>query len=192
MTSPQTIDLLLTRRSVPAKTLTGPGPDAGQLKTILTIAARVPDHAKLVPWRFIVIAGESCRSFGELVAGVRAAANPATGRDALIAERARFAGATHIVAVVSRAARGHKIPEWEQILSAGAVTQNMLVAAAAMGFAGQWLTGWYAYDRDVLARLGLSAGERIAGYVFLGTASKPPGERPRPQLDEIVTHWTGS
>jgi len=184
------IDLLRTRRSVLARNMIEPGPDRAALETILEIAARVPDHGKLVPWRFIVLEGSARRAFGEVVAQQFARNTPAAGARAIGAERDRFARAPLVVAVVSRADADARIPEWEQILSAGAVCQNMLVAAAALGFAGQWLTAWYAYDREVLNKLGLSEDERIAGYIFLGTAANQPDERPRPALDDIVTRWT--
>jgi nitroreductase len=187
---PDALDLLKTRRSVKPAELTAPGPSPAQLETLLTLAARVPDHGKLTPWRFIVFEGEGSASAGEAVAAVFAADNPEADPDRLRLERMRLARAPLVVGVVSRAAAHVKIPEWEQILSAGAAAMNLVIAAHAMGFAASWITEWYAYDRRVLERLGLSATERIAGFVHIGTAAKPPDDRDRPPLPSIVTRFS--
>ncbi len=185
-----TIELLLRRRSIPAQQLFAPGPDADQLRTILTIAARVPDHGKLAPWRFIVIEGESRVRLGAEIARLFALDNPGAGPDDArhAAERSRLTRAPLVVAVVSRARPHAKIPEWEQQLSAGAACMNLIVAANALGFGTVWLTEWYGYDRRFLEVLGLAADERLAGFIHIGT---PPRERPedrtRPVLDEIIT-----
>lgn len=184
-----TLHLLETRRSAPVPFLVAPGPTPEQVETLLSIAARVPDHGKLVPWRFIVFSGAGKARAGDIIANAFAAANPdAGGRVDL--ERKRFS-APLVVSVVSKAAPHKKIPELEQVLSAGAVCMNLCVAANAMGFATSWLTEWYAYDRDVLARFGLQPHEKIAGFVHIGTASGPRDERPRPELAEIITTFEG-
>jgi len=187
-----TIDLLLKRRSVLANNMTGPGPTPDQLDTILRAGARVPDHGKLAPWRFIVFEGEARASFGEVLAQAFRAANPDAAEARVEAEQDRFTRAPVVVAVVSKVMAHPKIPEWEQVLSAGAVCQTMLVAAAAMGLAGQWITEWYAYDDDVVRALDLADGEKIAGYLYFGTAREAPDERARPDLDTIVTRWQPS
>ncbi len=183
-----TLRLLTTRRSAPVPFLIEPGPSPQQVEQILRIAARVPDHGKLAPWRFIVFSGAGKARAGEIFADAYAAANPDAPAERLDIERRRFV-APLVVAVVSSAGPHHKIPEWEQVLSSGAVCMNLCVAANAMGFATVWLTEWYAYDRGVLERLGLAAHERIAGFVHLGTASGPRDERPRPVMADIVTHF---
>ena len=195
----ETIRLLETRRSAPVPFLIEPGPSPEQIESLLTIAARVPDHGKLAPWRFIVFSGAGKTRAGEIVAEAFAAANP-DARDRpdqsridqsrIDIERKRFA-APLVVAVVSRAGPHHKIPEWEQVLSSGAVCMNLCVAANAIGFATSWLTEWYAYDRGVLKRLGLAPHERIAGFVHIGTASGPRDERVRPVMADIVTRFDG-
>lgn len=187
--SNETIALLSARRSVAARQMQAPAPSDEELNTLLTLAARVPDHGKLVPWRFIVFSGEARVKAGEIIAAAFAADNPEADEKRLAAERERLTGAPLVVAVVSRAAPHPKIPEWEQVLSAGAVCMNLVVAANAMGFATSWITEWYAYDRRVLEALGLAANERIAGFVHIGTASEKPADRPRPELSAIVTRF---
>ncbi|MBB4017714.1 nitroreductase [Chelatococcus caeni] len=184
-----TIELLSARRSVAARQMQAPAPSEDELNTLLTLAARVPDHGKLVPWRFIVFSGEARVKAGEIIAAAFAADNPEADEKRLAAERERLTGAPLVVAVVSRAAPHAKIPEWEQVLSSGAVCMNLVVAANAMGFATSWITEWYAYDRRVLEALGLAASERIAGFVHIGTASETPADRPRPELASIVTRF---
>lgn len=180
-------DYLATRRTIPAPQLTEPGPDARMLDAILTMAARVPDHGKLHPWRFIVFDGAARLYAGERFAAIAEAKKLTTNLDA---ERERFTRAPVVVAVVSTAAPHVKIPEWEQILSAGAVCLNMLHAAAAHGYSGQWLTEWMAYDADARAAIGLADGETIAGFIHIGTPSVPPTERDRPDLAAIVTRFS--
>jgi nitroreductase len=185
------IDLLRTRRSVPPRLLQAPGPSADEITTLLEIASRVPDHGKLAPWRFILFEGEGLDKAGEVIARVYAADNPDADEKRLKAERERLASAPVVIAVVSRAAPHVKIPEWEQVLSAGAVAMNLTIAANAMGYATSWLTEWYAYDRRVLDLLGLAPHERIAGFVHIGTPVERQTDRPRPPLAEIVTRYLG-
>ena len=188
----ETLTLLTRRRSTPPAALSGPGPDAAQLETLLTIASRVPDHGKLAPWRFIVFEGEGREKAGEIIAHAFAAMEPTAPETRIEAERKRLAMAPLVIAVVSRAAPHGKIPVWEQELSAGAVCMNLLVAAQAMGFSASWLTQWYSYDRGVLAQFGLSEEERIAGFIHIGRADSAPEDRPRPALDTIVSRFHAS
>ena len=184
------LDVLATRRSAPPPTLGAPGPSAEQLDRLLTIASRVPDHGKLAPWRFILFAAEARAKAGEVLADAFAAANPEAGPKRLEMERRRFS-APLVVGVVSRAAPHAKIPEWEQVMSAGAVCMNFTVAANAMGFATTWLTEWYAYDRAVLERFGLEPHEKMAGFIHVGTAPEPREDRVRPALSDLVTSFKG-
>ena len=180
------LDFLARRRSASAATLRAPAPSQAQLSDILRLAARVPDHGKLSPWRFIVFEDEAKAAFVarlEAIAAGRPDAEKATG--ALFKIRIPPLS----VAVVSRVAE-NKIPAWEQKLSSGAVCMNLLIAAQAMGFGANWITDWYAYDAKVDALLGLLAGESVAGFVHIGTAAEAPQERVRPNLDTIVTRWT--
>ncbi|RVU21840.1 nitroreductase family protein [Methylobacterium oryzihabitans] len=184
-----TLELLRSRRSVPPPMLSGPGPDEADLDAILRAAARVPDHGKLAPWRFVVIAGEGAQRLARLVAETYAADNPGADAARLEAEGARVTRAPLVIAVVSRAGPHPKIPEWEQVLSAGAAAMNLVVAANALGYRTSWLTEWMAYDRRILDALGLSPAERLAGFVHVGRADEVPSDRPRPDLAEIVTRF---
>src|SRR5215467_924444 len=186
-TFPHPIELLKTRRSLKPIELGGPGPSPADLDTLLTIASRVPDHGKLTPWRFIVFEGESRLKAGEAIAAAFLAKYPDSKPEHVDLERRRLARAPLVIAVVSRAAPHVKIPEWEQVLSAGAVAMSLVLAAHALGYGATWITEWYAYDRGVLAALGLKENERIAGFVHIGRASTPPEDRPGPPLDEITT-----
>lgn len=188
--SPETLDLLMHRRSVIAANLSAPGPSAEQINMLLTAGTRVPDHGKLAPWRFILFQGSARTRFGKLLAATFKAANP-TASDAQVAfESHRFLRAPLVVAVVSHLTKDHKIPLWEQELSSGASCQTLLIAANAMGFASQWLTEWYAYDEKIASALHLTPEERIAGFIYIGSSDKPCLERARPNLDDLITHWT--
>ena len=184
-----TIALLRRRRSVPPALLAGPGPSPADLDLILGLAARVPDHGKLAPWRFIVFEGEARDRAGAEIAAVFAADNPEAPPARLDAERKRLGLAPTVVAVVSRAATHVKIPEWEQLMSAGAATMNLVIAANALGFATSWLTEWYSYDARVGAALGLSPAERIVGFVHIGRATGAVEDRVRPVMAEIVSRF---
>ena len=183
------IDHLLARRSVSANSLGEPGPSDAQLRLILTAAARVPDHKKLVPWRFLLFQGEARARFGAILAEIcrRTEADP--GQFRLENEAKRFVRAPVVIAVISRVRENPGAPEWEQILSAGASCQNLLTAATALGFGARWITEWYAYNDDIRAALALGDGERVAGFVYIGTAKETPEERERPDLGAIVTSW---
>ncbi|MBS7698129.1 MULTISPECIES: nitroreductase [unclassified Chelatococcus] len=183
------LELLQTRRSVPPRLLHAPGPSPEELSLLLRIASRVPDHGKLAPWRFIVFQGDARKAAGELIAGVYAADNPEADDKRLAAERDRLAFAPLVIGIVSRAGAHVKIPEWEQVLSAGAVAMNLTIAANAMGYGSAWLTEWYAYDRRVLEKLGVAANERMAGFVHIGTPVERQPDRPRPDLADVVTHF---
>jgi nitroreductase len=178
--------LLALRRSLSPDLMQEPGPDAATLGAILEIAARVPDHRKIVPFRFLVIEGEARARGGDLLAARFAAANPDAPADKVDIERRRFLRAPAVVAVIARIDHAHKTPVWEQELTNGAVCLNMLLAASAHGFAGCWLTEWYSYDEGVAAGLGLGAGERLSGFVYIGSAHEHPRERQRPVMAEIV------
>jgi nitroreductase len=184
---PDAFELLKTRRSVKPIELSGPGPTAAERDALLTIAARVPDHGKLVPWRFVVFEQDARLRAGETIADAFVKDHPDANAEQVEFEKRRLARAPLVVAVVSRAAPHVKIPEWEQVLSAGAAAMNLVLAAHALGFAANWITEWYAYDRRVCAALGLQDHERIAGFIHIGRPAHPPEDRPRPALADIVT-----
>lgn len=182
------LDSLMARRSVVAKHLGEPGPDDRALDTILRIGVRVPDHGKLGPWRLQVLQKPAQAELGDVFASAYADDNPEARDDQIAFERARPARAPVLVAVSSRLHRNHKIPEIEQLLSCGAVCQNLLNAAALLGFGAQWLTEWPAYDRQVKAALGVPENDHIVGFVYIGTPIEAPNERPRPAFDDVVRY----
>ena len=166
-----------------------PGPSDSEIEMILRAGARVPDHGKLAPWRFILFKDDARAKFGDLLAKIYAEVETRATEEQIAFERGRLSRAPLVVAVVSRVTPGIKIPEWEQILSAGAVCQNMLIAATALGYGAQWLTEWYAFDASVNEALGLGENERVAGYLYFGSESVPKDERPRPELSDITSEW---
>jgi nitroreductase len=186
---PEAIDLLKTRRSVKPIELSGPGPTPEQIVTLLTVASRVPDHGKLTPWRFIVFEGDARSRAGEIIARVFAQKNPSAPLADIEIEKRRLMDAPLVIAVVSFTKPHPKVPPWEQELSAGASAMNIVNAATALGYGANWLTGWFAFDRDVLDGLGLKAGEKLAGFVHIGKPTKTNEDRPRPVLSDIVTRF---
>lgn len=183
------LELMARRRSAPPLTMSGPGPDASELETLLNLAVRTPDHGKLAPWRFIVFEGDARTRAGALFAEVFAARHPGSTEDQLAIERKRFSHAPLVIGVISCAAPHAKIPEWEQVLSAGAVCMNLTHAASALGFVSAWLSQWVAYDRDVLNAFGLAADEKVAGFVHIGRRTSAVEDRPRPVLADVVTRF---
>ena len=186
---PDALELLKTRRSFKAAELTGPAPSAAEIDTLLTVASRVPDHGKLVPWRFIVFEGEARRAAGAAIVAAFHTKYPDAKPEQAEAERARLERAPLVIAVVSRAAPHVKIPEWEQILSAGAACLNLEIAANALGYRSNWVTEWCAYDRRFCDALGLAAHEKIAGFIHIGRPSVAIEDRARPALEQVATRF---
>jgi nitroreductase len=186
---PDAIELLKTRRSVKPREMSGPGPSPADLDTILTIGARVPDHGKLTPWRFIVFEGDGRLRAGEIIAKVFARKNPQATEADLAVEKKRLTDAPLVIGIVSITRPHPKVPAFEQEMSAGASAMNIVTAATALGYGAAWLTGWFSFDRDVLDGFGLKPDEKLIGLVHIGTPAKPNEERPRPVLSEIVTRF---
>ena len=186
---PEALELLKTRRSFKPVELAGPGPSPAEIETLLTIASRVPDHGKLTPWRFIVFEGDARLDAGAAIEAAFRAKYPDAKPEQIAYEQNRLARAPLVIAVVSRAGPHVKIPEWEQVLSAGAAAMSLVLGAHALGYGANWITEWYAYDRRVLDALGLKEHERIAGFIHIGTPAHRPEDRPRPPLDEIATRY---
>lgn len=182
------ITCLNTRRSVPSRQLGAPAPDDGALLRMLAAAVRVPDHGKRQPWRFLRIAGPARDALGEAVAARALQRDPDAAQATLDKDRQRF-GAPLVLAVVAVLGPDDKIPEAERFASACCVCFALLLAAQAEGFGAQWLTGWPAYDPEILRVLGLSAEERIAGFIHLGTPQAPPRERERPDPRTLLQDW---
>jgi len=183
------LSLLKTRKSASVKAMGEPGPSPDQLKAILEIAVRVPDHGKLTPWRLVLFEGSARQKFGDVIKARWQKLHPDHGAESLAFQASLFLRAPTVIAVVSKAGPHVKIPEWEQLLSAGALTQNMLLAAAALGVGAQWNTDWIAYDREIMAAMGLSEAEKIVGFVYFGTPQAELEDRPRPDPENLVTRW---
>ena len=187
-----TLDLLLTRRSVVAKDMGGPGPDAATLEKILAAGIRVPDHGKLGPWRIQVLHKPGQAALGDVLARIFAAEHPGAEERQVEMERQRPQRAPVLLAVTARVDPHHpKIPLMEQQLSGGALCQNLLVAAHASGFAAQWLTEWPAYHPLVREALGHAPDTEIIGFIYIGTPGVAPSERTRPTLEQAVSEWNG-
>jgi nitroreductase len=184
-------DYLKTRRSVTMPFLGEPGPTAEELNEILTMGIRVPDHGKLAPWRLIVYAGDKRIEAGEKLAAIARKRNPAIEPEALEAEQKRFLPAPVTVGVLSTAKPHPKIPEFEQLLSAGNVAFNIVHAAFALGFGAHWVTRWFAYDAEAARVLGAGDGERFVGFIHIGTPQTRLEERERPTLESVVSKWEG-
>jgi len=182
------LSLLRTRRSGKPRDLGEPGPDAGQLRQILEIAMRTPDHGKLHPWRFVHVAKDQRDAFAALLLRAYRAENPEPGRMELEAVDRFARQAPELIVALSSPTPGHKIPVWEQELSCGAAMMNLHLGAHALGYVAGLVTGWAAYSDDVLAAFG-APPERIAGFVFIGTPGADLEERLRPDFDEVASEW---
>lgn len=184
------IDYLAVRRSIPAFQMCEPGPGKAEIEEILRLASRVPDHGKIAPWRFIVYRGQQRDHLGEELLKLALEAKPDLSEEMIQVERARFTRAPVVVAIVSKAGPHIKIPEWEQLMSAGALCLNVILAANANGYVANWLTEWFAYDERAYPLLGVNIGEKVAGFIHIGSTTFPAIERPRPELADTVT-WVG-
>ena len=185
------LEFLNQRLSVPSRQLGEPGPDAAQLDALLNAAIRVPDHGRLTPWRLRLIRGDARRAFGERIAQIHAQQDPDANEKALAKDRGRYLSAPLIVVVIAHVTSGHKVPEQEQVLSAGCVAYNLALGAQALGFGAQWLTGWPAYDRPLLERtLGLAPDEQLAGTIAMGTPQVDVPDRERPDPASLLTDWS--
>lgn len=182
--APEVLHFLATRRSASAVTLGDPAPSADELTDILRLAARVPDHGKLSPWRFVVLEGAGKADFASRLDDLAQARGDAT----LSAKLAKLKAPPLAVVVVS-SPKASAIPEWEQLLSAAVVCTNLLYGALAMGYGANWITDWYSYDSEATAILGLSEGERVAGFILIGTPREAPLERERPALEPLISRW---
>ena len=182
------LSLLETRRSGKPRELVGPGPTPEEMQRILTIAARIPDHGKLTPWRFVLVGDDQREDLARLLGRALTAEDPgaAPAIHEKAAEFAHYAG--QLVVLVSAPVEGHKIPVWEQQLSCGTAGMNLLTAAHAVGYVAGWVTGWQAYSPMVNAAF-CSPGERIAGFIFIGHPGRELEDRPRPEVADVARRW---
>lgn len=181
--SPETIAFLARRRSASALLLSAPAPSEGEVRDLITLAARVPDHGKLAPWRFIVIEGQGKVALAEKLITLAAKRPDAAKAKAALG---KFRSPPLAICVVSRIIEGD-IPAWEQELSVGAVCVTLLNAALAMGYGANWITDWYSVDEEAKAQYGVAPGERVAGFIYIGKSCEPPLERVRPDIDRLMT-----
>jgi nitroreductase len=188
--NPALRDYLLTRRSVGQAFLAEPGPSGEELNTLLTIATRVPDHGKLAPWRLVVFSGDARAAAGEKLAALAQQKRPDMDEAAIEIERRQFLPAPLVIGIISSPKEHFKVPEFEQLISAGNVALNLVHGAYALGYAANWITRWYAFDAEAAELLGTRAGERFVGFVHIGTPKTVIEDRPRPDLTEIVTYWS--
>lgn len=187
---PEILDFLKTRRSNLSKAMGGPGPNDKEIEEILSIGARVPDHRKLAPWRFLIFRGDAREKAGQHVGTLYRQENPDLPEERIQFEADRFKRAPLVIGVISRPVdcpRG--TPEWEQRLSSAVVCFNLCLAAQAMGFGAQWLTEWYSYDEVFCSNIGVSAPEKVAGFIYIGKALEPSMERPRPMIKDITSYY---
>lgn len=189
--SESVVEYLKTRRSVPLTMIGGPGPDAGQLREMLEIASRTPDHGRLEPWRFIVFREQAGREIGEKLAVRAQELNGPMAEDQIERERNRLLRAPVAIGVVAVTKEHEKIPAWEQFLCAGAVAMNLVHAANALGFRANWVTGWYSDDEKGRAIMGLAPDERMAGIVHIGSSDRDIADRPRPDVDALTSEYSG-
>jgi nitroreductase len=185
---PEVLEFMRTRRSVPAKTMTGPGPSDAEVEAMIAIASRVPDHGKLAPWRY---SPAYCRKLNEICLARALERDPALPADLQAFEADRFTKVPVVIAIVSRAQEHPKIPQWEQLLSAGAAAYGLLIAANAHGYDAQWLTEWVAYDEKLAPALGVKPGEKLAGFIYAGTRTMPKTDRDRPGIGDIYSVMEG-
>ena len=185
------IDYLRSRKSLPLTMMSEPGPSESELRDMLEIASRTPDHGRLEPWRFIVYRDEAGREIGEKLAIRAQEINGPMADDQIERERNRIRRAPVAIGVVAVTKESEKIPAWEQFLSAGAVAMNLVHAANAYGYKANWVTGWYSDDEKGRAILGLSPEERMAGIVHIGSSDREIAERPRPDVDSLISDYSG-
>jgi nitroreductase len=184
--APEVLRFLSLRRSTSAVTLAAPAPTPGELDILLRLATRVPDHGKLAPWRFVLLEGDAKAAFAARLEAL------AQGRgDAQAAAKLAKLKLPPLAVVVVSSPKPGAIPQWEQVLSAGAVCATLLYATLAMGYGANWITDWYSYDAEAGAVLGLAEGERVAGFLLMGTPREPPLERERPDPSGLVSRWGG-
>lgn len=184
--APEVLNFLARRRSASAVTLAAPAPSPAELEALLNLAVRVPDHGKLSPWRFVLLEGEVKTRFADRLEALALS----RGDSKAVAKLGKLRIPPVGVAVIS-SPRPSEIPEWEQLLSAGAVCTTLLYAAQALGYGANWITDWYAYDAKAREILGLSPPEQVAGFIFMGTPADAPLERERPQAAALIQSWTG-
>lgn len=189
--SPSVIDFLLSRKSPPIQELTGPGPTEEEIRTMVRCASRVPDHGRLAPWRFILYRGDARIEIGQKLATLAEQREGPLSEARLEQEKKRFSRAPLVIGVVSIPRDNPKIPQWEMLLSGGAAAMNLCLAAQALGYGSHWITNWYSDVPEGRAILGLAPHERVIGFVHIGRHQGEVPERPRPDVDSLISNYSG-
>lgn len=189
MSASRRLSALHQRKSTPSRLLGPPAPSEDELHALIEAALRVPDHGRLQPWRLLAIRGEARMALGQSLVALREARGEQLEPAVREKDLHRFAQAPLVLAVIARIQIGHKIPEVEQMSSAAALAQNLLIGTAALGYGAQWLTGWPAYDSDVLRLLGLREAERVVAFIHIGSATGTLPERERPRVEDVLSEW---
>lgn len=169
-----------------------PGPDDIALRAMLNGAMCAPDHGKLKPWRFIVIAGDERRAFGAVLAEALRQREPRAADAVLATEHAKALRAPLIVVVIAKVRERKLVPAVEQIIAAGIAANNILLVAHGLGYGGMWRTGAAAYDEHVREALGIEASDSIVGFLYLGTPDIMPPPRDFAAVEPDVRYWHGS
>ena len=185
------LDFLLSRKSAPIAELRPPAPDDDEISLLIRAASRVPDHGRLVPWRFMIYRGDACLKIGESLAKRAEEREGPLPVARVEQEKARFARAPLVIGVIHCPRDNPKIPQWEMLLSGGAAAMNLVLAANALGYGTNWITNWYSDDADSRRMLGLAPEERVVGFVHIGTFTGDAPERPRPDPETLVSEYTG-
>ena len=185
-TNETVLDFMRSRRSVPAKTMAGPGPSPDEIRSMAQIASRVPDHGKIAPWRFIEYSPSAKERLGRMILERALEKDAALTSEMQELEKTRLSRSSTVIGLISAPVDHPKVPVWEQELSCGAAGMNWLIAANALGYDAQWLTEWYAFDEKLAPAFGAGEGERVAGFIHIGTRTMPKTERARPDLDDVL------
>ena len=180
----------LKRRSVLAKKMRNHPIKEDDLQTIINAGIRVPDHGALNPWKIKVIKDDKLKVIDEdVILTEFKKENPEASIESLEIESKRLQRASVVLAVISTPVEHPKIPNWEMVLSSGAVCMNILSCAQSLGYAAQWLTEWYAYNAKMLEYLGGRSGiDRISGFIYIGHKVEEPKERRRPEAQKVVSY----
>ncbi|MFU0507668.1 nitroreductase family protein [Pseudaminobacter sp. NGMCC 1.201702] len=182
---------MLTRSSAPIKDLSEPAPNDAQIETLIKIASRVPDHGRLAPWRFIIYRGDARIRIGEKLAALAQEREGPLNEARREQELTRFSRAPLVIGVISCPKENPKIPQSEMLLSGGAAAMNLVIAANALGYKTNWITNWYSEVEEGRRILGLAPHERVVGFVHIGSFDGPVPERPRPDVSQLYSEYTG-
>ena len=183
LTSEEMIGWINSRRSM--GNLDAPAPTRAQIETAIECAATAPDHKKLRPWRFIVTEGDARHELGRAL--VEAAQSKAVQDGEKLSEKT--IKKTHtmplraplIITIVTQMQAHKKVPPFEQMLSAGAAVQNLILALKAQGFSTVWRTGLLCNEPAVKAYFDVGPDDYVTAFVYTGTS--PKGEPKRKPID---------